>query len=146
MIRNHFSTRTDITAPVAIVWTVMADVERWPEWTPSVTRAKQLPHGPLQVGSRVRIHQPRLPPAFWRVTELIQGASFTWVSRSPGVRVTARHTAEAIATWTRVTLSIDYEGLFGALLAWWVGELNDRYLELEANGLKARCSDLAVRQ
>ena len=146
MIQNNFSITTDIPAPVAIVWTVMADVERWPEWTPSVKRVEQLSPGRLQVGSRVRIHQPKLPPAFWRVTELIQGASFTWVSRAPGVRVTARHTAEAIAIGTRVTLSVHYNGLFGALLAWWVGELNDRYLEIEVNGLKARCSELAVRQ
>jgi hypothetical protein len=146
MIQRHFSVRTDIPAPIAIVWTVMTDVERWPEWTSSVTRVKQLSRSPLQVGSRVRIHQPQLPPAFWQVTELIPGANFTWVSRSPGVRVTAQHTAEAIAIGTRVTLSIDYKGLFGVLLAWWVGELNDRYLEIEVNGLKARCSDLAVRQ
>jgi hypothetical protein len=78
---------------------------------------------------------------FW-----IQGASFTWVSRAPGVRVTARHTAEAIAIGTRVTLSVQYKGVFGALLAWWVGELNERYLEIEVNGLKTRCSELAVTQ
>jgi hypothetical protein len=146
MIQSHFSIRTDIPAPVAIVWTVMADVERWPEWTPSVTRVKQLSPGLLQVGSRVRVHQPKLPPAFWRVTELNQGASFTWVSRAPGVRVAARHTAEEIAIGTRVTLTIQYEGLFGAMLSWWVGELNARYLEMEADGLKAHCSDLAVKQ
>jgi hypothetical protein len=146
MIQSHFTIRTDIPAPVAIVWMVMADVERWPEWTPSVTRVKLLSPGALQVGSRVRIYQPQLPPAFWRVTELIPGAGFTWVSRLPGVRVTAQHAAEAIASGARVTLSIDYKGLFATVLAWWVGELNDRYLEVEVNGLKARCSDLAVRQ
>ncbi len=42
--------------------------------------------------------------------------------------------------------SIHYKGLIGALLAWWVGELNDRYLEIEANGLKTDCSELAVKQ
>jgi hypothetical protein len=96
-------------------------------------------------GSGVRIHQPQLPPATWRVTELNPGAGFTWVSVAPGVRVTARHTVEAIAMGSRVTLSIHYEGLLGAWLARWTGDLNERYLAMEANGLRAHCIDLAAK-
>jgi Polyketide cyclase / dehydrase and lipid transport len=143
MTRTDFSITTDIPAPQPLVWSVVADVARWPEWTASVSRVKMLSPGPLQIGSRVRIHQPKLPPAFWRVTDLNPGASFTWISRAPGVRVTEQHTAAAIAIGTHVTLFIHYEGLFGALLSWWVGKLNDRYLEMEADGLKARCAVLA---
>jgi hypothetical protein len=145
MTRTDFSITVDIPATQPLVWSVMADVERWPEWTPSVSRVKRLSPEPLRVGGRVRIHQPKLPPAFWRVTELQPGASFTWVSRAPGVRVTARHAADVIAIGTRATLSICYEGLLGALLARWVGDLNDRYLALEAAGLKARCTELAAK-
>jgi hypothetical protein len=39
----------------------------------------------------------------------------------------------------RGTFSISYEGLFGRLLARWVGNLNERYLALEAEGLKKHC-------
>src|SRR4030095_16257428 len=124
----------------------MADVERWPTWTASISRVKWISSDLLQFGARVQIHQPGLPPAVWRVTELIPGASFVWVSRPPGVRVTARHTAEAFAAGTRVTLSIHYEGLLGALLARWTGGLNERYLSMEAIGLKARCTELAASQ
>jgi hypothetical protein len=123
----------------------MEDVERWPEWTASVSRVKRLSPAPLQVGSRVRIHQPKLPPAFWRVTELNAGAGFTWVSRAPGVRVTGRHTAEGAGSGTRVTLSISYEGLLSRPLAWWTGDLNEHYLALEADGLKGRCCELGER-
>jgi hypothetical protein len=56
------------------------------------------------------------------------------------VKVTAHHAAEAIAGGTRVTLSICYEGLLVPLLARWVGNLNERYLEMEIAGLKARCT------
>jgi hypothetical protein len=87
----------------------------------------------------------KLPPAFWRVTELYPSTSFTWVSRAPAVLVTAQHSVEEIADGTRVTLSIRYEGLLGALLARWVGDLNRHYLVLEADGLKARCTGFAAK-
>jgi len=144
-MRTDFGIQTEIPAPQTLVWSVLANVERWPEWTASIARVKMLSLGPLQVGSRVRIHQPKLPPAYWRVTELDPGASFTWISRAPGVRVTARHMVEAIPVGTLVTLSVQYEGLLAALLARWVGNLNNRYLTMEANGLKSRCTELVAK-
>lgn len=146
MTQTEFSQSVEIPVPPALVWTVMADFERWPEWTASVSRVKRLSPGPLGVGSRVRIHQPKLPPARWRVTELNPGFGFTSVSVAPGVRVTARHWITPADDGCRVTLSMHYDGLLGALVARWVGELNDRYLTLEANGLKARCVALAAEQ
>jgi hypothetical protein len=145
MTRTNFVITVEVPAPPPLVWSVMADVERWPEWTPSISLVKRFSSGPLQVGSRVRIHQPKLPPASWQVMELNPGASFTWVSLAPGVRVTARHTTEASASGSRVTLSVHYGGCLGALLALWTRALNERYLALEANGLKARCTELAAR-
>jgi uncharacterized membrane protein len=145
MTQTEFSITVEIPAPPRLVWSVMADVERWPEWTASVSRVKRLSPGPLQVGSRMRIHQPKLPPAIWRVTELIPNAGFTGVSVAPGIRVTAHHTLESIAAGTRVTLSIRYDGFLRRLLACWTGKLNDRYLAMEANGLKARCTELSAK-
>jgi hypothetical protein len=142
---TDFSLSVDIPAPTALVWSVMADVERWPEWTSSVSRDKLLSPGPLRVGSRVRIHQPRLPSAVWQVTELQPGAGFTWVSRAPGLRVTGRHILENAIAGTHVTLALRYEGLLGRLVARWVGDLNERYLSLEARGLMTRCSALAAQ-
>jgi hypothetical protein len=43
-----------------------------------------------------------------------------------------------------VTLAIRYEGWLGGLLARWIGDLNERYLTMEANGLMARCTELAI--
>jgi hypothetical protein len=139
MTQKLFSTTVEISAPPSRVSSVLNDVERWPEWTPSVSRVVTLSSGPLHVGSRVRVHQPKLPPAWWRVTEL-SPAGFTWVSVAPGVRVTARHTVTAIPSGSSVTLSICFEGPFGGLLARWTRNLNERYLAMEANGLKVRCT------
>jgi uncharacterized membrane protein len=144
MTQTHFSITVDIPAPPPIVWSVMSDVERWPEWTASIARVKRLSPGPLQVGSRFRVHQPKLPPAFWRVTELNSGSDFTWLSVAPGLRVTARHAVEPAAVGSRATLSIRYEGWFSAPLARWVGRLNDQYLALEAAGLKRRAVEFSA--
>ena len=84
------STTVEIDAVPDRVWEVMTDVERWPEWSETVTSVTRLDEGPLIAGSRARVEQPKLPPAEYVVTELLRGRSFTWVARGPGVRTTAR--------------------------------------------------------
>jgi uncharacterized membrane protein len=146
MTQTHFQNVVEIPVPPAQVWPVMVDVEKWPEWTTSVTHIQVLTPGPLRVGSRARIHQPKLPPAFWRVTELVPGSHFTWVSRAPGVGGIAQHVVEATPGGSRVTLSLRYEGIFGPLVARWMHDLNIRYLAMESTGLKSRCIELARQQ
>jgi uncharacterized membrane protein len=74
-----------IAAPPDRVWSVVVDVDRWPERIPTVDAVERLDDGPLAVGSRTRLQQPRLPAGVWTITELTPGRSFTWESRSPGV-------------------------------------------------------------
>lgn len=135
---TEFRTSVEIAAPPAAVWPVMKDVERWHEWTASITGIRVTQGGPLRVGSRAWVRQPKLPPARWEVTELEEGRQFTWVSRAPGILVTARHAVEPAGAGTRATLSIHYGGPLGPLLARLTRSVNDRYLALEAAGLKRR--------
>ena len=108
------STRIDVEAPVEQVWEVLREVERWPEWAPTVTSVRRLDDGPLAVGSRVRVEQPRIPPTEYVVTELEPSRSFTWVATGPGVRTTARHLLEELGTGgTRVTLAVEQAGPVG---------------------------------
>ena len=134
-----FSRSVDINAAPDAVLAVMSDVERWPEWTASVTSIKRLDSGPFAIGSRARIRQPKLPPALWTVSAIEPGRSFTWISKGPGILVTAHHSIEPRNGGSRVTLSIRYEGLLAKVVAWMTNDINERYLTMEANGLKARC-------
>src|SRR6185437_14861332 len=80
-----------IDAPASLVWEVFTDVERWPEWTASVTRLVALDGPGLGVGKRFEIKQPRMPRLVWEVTEVAAGASWTWVQRSAGGSTFAHH-------------------------------------------------------
>ena len=94
-----------IAAPPGRVWTVMSDIERWHEWTPTIRSIRRTNAGPFRIGARARVCQPKLPPADWMVTALDDGREFTWESRAPGIRVVARHLVEPSADGSRVTLS-----------------------------------------
>lgn len=134
-----FSIITDIAAPPEEVWAVIGDVERWPEWTPSVRSIKRYDTGPLAVGSRARIEQPKLRPADWQVTRLEPGRGFDWETRAPGLTVTGCHWIVPTRAGSQVTISIRLTGMLAPIVAWLARKLNASYLDLEAKGLKARC-------
>ena len=130
-------TRIDIDAPAERVWAVLRDVERWPEWTASV-RSVRLLDGGLRVGASARIDQPRIPTTVWTVTALTEGREFTWEASGPGTRTMGRHGLEPVGPGScRVTLSITQSGWLGAVVGRGYRSLTDRYLAMEAAGLKA---------
>ena len=136
----RFHNSIDVAAPAERVFAVYADVERWPDWTASTTEVRLLDPGPLAVGSRARVRQPRLPVATWVVTELVPGRSFTWVAQGPGLRTTGSHEVMPRDDGgCTVTATLDQEGLLGGV----IGRLTKRrtvsYLAMEVNGLKRHC-------
>lgn len=141
-VKKVFETSREIAAPPGTVWNVIADVEKWPQWTPSMREVKRVDSGALAVGSRAKVKQPRLMPFTWTVTELTPGKGFTWSMQSPGVRVTARHYVAPAPPGSRATLSVEYEGPLASLVARVTAKVNDRYLQLEADGLKKRSESL----
>jgi uncharacterized protein YndB with AHSA1/START domain len=141
----EFRIAVDIAAPPDVVWSVMSDVERWHEWTASVRRITLAGGGPIGIGTRAWIKQPRFPPAMWKVTALDPGRSFTWESGAPGMRVYANHSVEPTSSGTRATLLLYYQGFAGRLLAQLTRGITNRYLKMEADGLKRQSEALATR-
>lgn len=148
MTRVQFTIAREVDAAPDVVFAVMTDVERWPEWTPTVSRVERLsdaPGVPLALGSRLRIVQPKVPPAEWTVTALEPGRGFRIVSRSPGATVEANHWIEPAGSGngSRVTLSVTFGGLVGTVIGWVMRGLNQRYIAQEADGLKRRSEERA---
>ena len=143
----RFSITTEVDAPPNVVFEVLSDVDRWPEWTPTVTRVERLDDAsaPFALGTRVRIVQPRVPPAEWTVTAFEPGKGFRFVSRSPGATVDADHWIEPLepGNRSRVTLSVTFGGFLGSAIGWMMRSLNKRYLAEEAAGLKRRSEERA---
>lgn len=133
----------DIDAPAKLVWDVFSDVERWPEWTESVTSLRALDGPGLAVGKRFEIKQPRLPKLVWEVTQVDEGSSWTWEQRSPGGRTVAVHEVHPDGDRTLVRQRLDQQGPVGSLVARFMRATTKRYLELEAQGLKARSEQLS---
>jgi uncharacterized membrane protein len=137
----RFEATIDVASPAERVFGVYSDVEHWPDWTRSVTSVERLDQGPLRVGSRARIKQPRLPVVVWEVTHLVPGQSFTWIARGPGIVTTGSHVIAPAASGDRVnvTASLEQTSVFGALLGLLTKRITNRYLNMEVRGLKAHC-------
>jgi uncharacterized membrane protein len=133
-----FRASTTIDAPIDVVWNVLVDVERMPEWTPSMRSVRLLDGIPLGRGSRVHIKQPWLLASTWTVDLFDPPRYFSWRSRSGTVETTAMHLLEDRGGTTLATLSIQHSGPGSAIVGLLVRPLTRRYLNWELRGLKAR--------
>ena len=125
-----------MAASADAVWAALVDVERWPTWTRSMRKVTRLDDGPLAVGSRVRIKQPRLMPVVWSVTEVDPGRSFTWRSSTPGQTSVATHSVRPMGAGTsELHLTFDQSGAFSPMLGVLLGNMTRRYVGMEAEGL-----------
>jgi carbon monoxide dehydrogenase subunit G len=135
----EWSSSVVIDAPPQRVWQVLSDVESWPQWTPSVSSIVRIDPGPLHVGQRIRIRQPRIPATVWTLTELVEQRSFVWRAGGPGATTTAHHQIEPSAAGTLASLRLVQQGPLGLLFGALTSRLTRRYLEMETSGLKQRC-------
>lgn len=128
-----------IDAPASTVWAVLADVSRWPEWTPTMTSVTVEGGGSLSPGMSARVKQPRLPPAKWVVTTFEEGREFTWETRSPGVVTSGGHRiTESSGESTTVELTLEMTGPLAGVAGLLLGAMSRRNVAAEAEALKRR--------
>jgi hypothetical protein len=128
----------DAKADLAAAWTAITDVASWPRWTASMTSVDRLDDGPLRLGSRARVKQPGMQALTWEVTEFSDKQVFSWTTTSPGIRTVGRHLISPNDDGsTRITLELHQSGPLAGIVKAFLGRRNVRYLDLEANGLKA---------
>jgi uncharacterized protein YndB with AHSA1/START domain len=125
-----------VRAPAARVWQLLLDVEKWPRWTESMQEIQRLEDGPLTVGSRSRVTQPRRRPLVWTVTELETPRTFTWVARQPGLSFEAVHRIDEAGEEVRTTLEFIVTGPLAWLANRLAGSRIRSSLEMESTGLK----------
>jgi carbon monoxide dehydrogenase subunit G len=128
-----------IAAPPGVVWDVTVDVERWSEWTPTVSSVTVLGEAPIRMGSVARIRQPGQPEADWVVTEFVREQRFTWETRRRGLRIIGSHALHSEGVHTRNELRIDASGPLAVLLWPVLRFALRRALRDENRGLKERC-------
>ena len=134
------------SAHVEDVWQVLADVEHWRDWTPTVIEIKPLSNSGLTVGARYRVVQPKLTPAIYEVTECVPNQTFTWVHKVPGGVLIADHRLFPRNGATEVELSFTSQGLLANLVGKMFSKIISDAVALEAKSLKSRCDSLALRE
>jgi uncharacterized membrane protein len=132
-----YQSQSVINAGSHRVWKVLADVARWPQWLPTVTRVVPLDGESIVVGARYRVEQPKLKPAVWTVTEVQDQRRFVWKADLPGIRMVAEHTiVEKAPEVSEVVLSFSFGGLLGGIMGRMLRSIVTGYLAQEAAALK----------
>jgi len=134
----HIERTIEISALPERVWTVMMDVERWPEWTESMKSVERLDGGDFGVGSKARLRIRRAPTSVYTVTELTPNRSFSWETKSAGIKGIATHIIEPDGNGSKVTLSVDLLGMLATLMSPIIRRPSEENVKLEAEGLKRR--------
>jgi uncharacterized membrane protein len=133
----RFERSIEIDAPQQRVWDVLSAIEAWPQRIETVDAVELLTPAPIATGSRVRLKQPKLGEGIWNVTVWDPPSSFEWTQRMVGTTSVAGHRVEAMdEDRARLTLTLEMRGLLIPIVALFYKDLTNRYMNLEAEGMK----------
>jgi uncharacterized membrane protein len=133
----RFEKSIDIDAPQQRVWDVLSDLEAWPQRIETVDTVELLTPAPITKGSRVRLKQPKLPEGTWEITAWDAPSFFEWRQKEGGAAIVGGHRVDALGEGrARLTLTIDMRGLLIPIIGRFYRDLTDRYMNLEAEGMK----------
>ena len=132
----HFEKTIEMDAPQQRVWDVLSDFEAWPQRIATVDVVELLTPAPITKGSRVRLVQPKLPDGTWDITVWDAPSYFEWTQKASGITSVAGHRVEAMGEGrARLTLTLDMRGFLSPIAMFYKG-LTNRYMNLEAEGMK----------
>jgi uncharacterized membrane protein len=133
----RFEKSIEIDAPQQRVWDVLSALEAWPQRIETVELVELLTPAPISEGSRVRLKQPRLPEGIWNVTVWDAPSYFEWAQKTSGITSVAGHRVKALEEGrARLTLTLEMRGLLVPIVSLFYKKLTNRYMELEAQGMK----------
>ena len=133
----RFAKTIEIDAPPQRVWDALSDLEAWPARIETVDVVELLTPAPITKGSRVRLKQPKLPEGIWEITVWDAPSYFEWTQKTGGMTTVAGHRVDALGERrARLTLTLDMRGFLIPVVALFYRGLTDRYMNLEAEGMK----------
>ena len=140
--RRYWVEKTSvINALPGHIFKVLMDFGQWNQWTASIDEMSILNNDQPGAGARIKILQPKLPPAIWTITEILPDRSLTWEKRSFGLFMRSEHLVLTSNNGTRVTIRMTYQGRLAWLFYMLTRSLTDRYMTMEIHGLKRVCEN-----
>ena len=112
----------EVASSIERSWSVLSDVESWPQWASHIHQADLEPPGELRATSSGSFHLAGGVKSRFRTSEFDSGRSWKWVGPFLWLTVSYDHQFEALTeSRTRLTWSVDAEGfavgLVGRLFA-----------------------------
>jgi uncharacterized membrane protein len=133
----RFEKSIEIDASQHRVWDIVSDIEAWPERIETVDTVEALTPEPITAGSRFRLRQPKLPEGTWDITVWDAPSYFEWIQKASGATTVAGHRVEALGDGrSRLTLTLQMRGLAISIIGRFYKGLTERYMDLEAEGMK----------
>lgn len=135
----RFRNTTSIKAPIETVWNLVVDVQRWPEFLPTMSRVQIQNELLLTPGSRVLIKQPFLPENVWTVLAMESPHLFRWRTGRGWLALIATHQLDSVGDGeSSQTLTLEVEGRLAWPAALTVGWALHLALWFENRGFRQR--------
>lgn len=134
------------------VWRVLADIEAWPSWSPSITAVVAEARDAAEVDvkssgscepegerSAYRVEQPPLPLMLWTITAWQPEQGFTWQTRGASSLLSATFALTRHGPATNVTHDLRWSGPMAWMARATYGPVSLRYADEHLTALARRC-------
>ncbi len=109
----RFESSVDINEPVGKVWTLIDNLEEWPQWMPSIKKIERISTGPLGVGSQLSVTAKvsRLPvKLLMTIIEFVPERTVILEGEALGTKLTRFYMLEPVNGKTKVTIGGNVSG------------------------------------